>query len=150
MDGGLLETPTFEGLSAMAVQAALHGKALPSVAVLLNLFRRTMTVAALHACRKMKPVVEHHVFGQDSLVQPGEFLGTAQGGIQFLDSRIFGQGQPMAVHAVRLGRQVGVSLVSHTCMTMGTIQPDGIPVKSVVKGNISRSLDFGSLLTAVT
>ena len=53
---------------------------------------------------------------------------------ELLDSRIFGQREPVAVHAVRLRGHKGIRRGSRPRMAGSTIQADRISMQGVIKG----------------
>ena len=100
---------------------------------------RTVTIRALHACGRVYSVVEHHVLRQFGVVPPGVCRSGGERRIQLLDSGIFSERQAVAIHAVRLRRQVRLRPGCGTRMAVTAIEPDVLPVERMQKNNRIRA-----------
>lgn len=120
-----------ERLSAVTVQASPHVKTLTPINI--RLVAGAVAIRASHTGTMVDPVVEHHVFGQRGFLRPGIFRGLRQGRIKRLDTGALGKRQTVAVHALRLRRQIRPSGGIGARMAGAAQEPDGIAVHRVHK-----------------
>ena len=120
-----------ERLSAVAVQAGSHVKALSPVNV--RPVADAVAICTGHTGAMVDTVVEHHMFGQRGLLRPGMFRSLCQGRIKRLDTGALGKRQPVAVHTLRLGGQISLGSGISARMAGAAREPDGIPVHRVHK-----------------
>ena len=121
-----------ERLSAVAIQAGPHVKALSPVNV--STVAGAVAIRASHTGAMVDSVVEHHMFGQRGLLRPGMFRSLRQSRIERLDTGALGKRQPVAVHTLRLRGQVRPGGGIGARMAGTAREPDGIPVQRVHEG----------------
>ena len=84
----------------MAIHTHLHGKTFSAILILLDFFCRTVTIRTQNLGCGMQSMMKHHMFRQNLLMQPRKLFSIRQEGIQTFNPRVFGQGQPMTIHAI--------------------------------------------------
>ena len=126
-----LKILVLESLSAVAVQAGSHVKALSPVNV--RPIAGAVAICTGHTGAMVDTVVEHHMFGQRGLLRPGMFRSLCQGRIKRLDTGALGKRQTVAVHAIRLRGQVRPGGGIGARMAGAAREPDGIPVHRMHK-----------------